>query len=293
MTMEELIMLEHVRPLIESAEQTAKDGHVNEALRQLRKLCLMDFGEFFLELPNQQFPHLSRLLPRMAAEDVQVAWTGASGRHLLTGTVDFVRMVASHFQQYCSRPLQDARMLDFGCGYGRVARVMYWYTYPDEYFGVDPWDRSLELCRQDGLLGHFLPSDYVPETLPVGDLRFDLIFAFSVFTHTSERVTRSALRTLRKYIRNNGLLVITVRPVEYCTILQRLTPEQRAQQISQYRDVGFSFSPIDYPKLGDELIFGDTTIDPQWIAAAFPEWELRGYDRGLDVWQTLLFLTPR
>jgi len=31
----------------------------------------------------------------------------------------------------------------------------------------------------------------------------------------------------------------------------------------------------------------------EWIEAANPDWEVRGHDRGLDPFQTIVFLQPR
>jgi hypothetical protein len=70
-------------------------------------------------------------------------------------------------------------------------------------------------ARRVNLPGHLAVSGYLPTSLAVGDLTFDLIFAFSVFTHLSLRATGQALRPLRKYIRPTGLLVVTVRPIDY------------------------------------------------------------------------------
>jgi 2-polyprenyl-3-methyl-5-hydroxy-6-metoxy-1,4-benzoquinol methylase len=107
-----------------------------------------------------------------------------------------------------------AKVLDFVCGWGRLIRLLYKLTSVDNIYGVDPWDRSIEICTNDGVKGNLALSEYVPETLPF-DEQFDLIFAFSVFTHLSEKTTYKVLSTLRNYISKDGLLVITIRPREH------------------------------------------------------------------------------
>jgi hypothetical protein len=83
-----------------------------------------------------------------------------------------------------------------------------------DLYGCDPWDRSIDLGKQDGLTVNLALSEYLPTHLPFTE-RFHLIYAFSVFTHLSLRATRQCLDTLHGYIGENGVLVITIRPVEY------------------------------------------------------------------------------
>jgi SAM-dependent methyltransferase len=284
-------MLEHTRPVLQQAESAAAIGGVDAALRALRKLCLADFGMLFLELPHPAYPNLSRLLPRMASDEVQQNWTGAHGAHLLSGTVDFVRMLQLNYERICRRPLDGAHVLDFGCGYGRIARLLYRYVDPENYVGLDPWNVSLELCQKDGLLGRFLQSDYLPATLPLGAERFDLAFAFSVFTHTSKNATLTALRALRRHVKTNGLLVITIRPIEFCPIIERIPVEQREAMALQARQEGFAFVSDGNIHEG-EATFGDTVMSLDWLAENAPDWNVECIDRGLDGWQTLVMLTP-
>jgi 2-polyprenyl-3-methyl-5-hydroxy-6-metoxy-1,4-benzoquinol methylase len=76
----------------------------------------------------------------MASEDIQKAWAGNSG------------------DAACRHPdlrqaVRQRKVLDFGCGFGRMLRPMYFFNDPEHVYGVDPWDRSIDICRQDGLLG--------------------------------------------------------------------------------------------------------------------------------------------
>ncbi len=286
-------MMKDYLPIILQAERDAAAGDVVVALRKLRKLSLMDFSGLMWELPHPDLPHLNALLPRMASEDVQRAWTGAAGPQMMQGTVDFVRIMQTQFERICRRPLQQARILDYGCGYGRLARPMYWFTDPHDYYGVDPWNRSIELCTEDGILGNIAQSEYFPATLPVGEARFDLIYAYSIFTHTSLKATNAALRVLRDYIHSTGLLVITVRPIDFWQIVGRIPEADRQAQVAIHQRDGFAYVPDSFPVINGEVIFGDTTLTPEWLERSHPYWRVEAYDRGIDPWQTVLMLTPR
>lgn len=197
--------------IVRAAEAVASVGSVEEVLGMLRRLSAMDFGRMLLEMPNPGFPALSKVLPRMAKTEVQTAWTGNSGYEMFRQIKDFVLRLELYFEAICRRTMRDATILDFGCGWGRLARMMAYYTNPDSIWCLDPLRESVNICKEDGILGHVLLSDYHPTELPVGTARFDLAYAYSVFTHTSLRATTMALNTVRSYMKPDGLFVITVR----------------------------------------------------------------------------------
>src|SRR5215218_3618968 len=118
------------------------------------------------------------MLPRMAPADVQANWTGNTGAVLLGQSVNFVRLVESLSIHHTGRSLHGRRILDFGCGYGRLMRLLAYHTDPEQIVGVDAWEQSLELARHDGVLGTLVKSDDVPADLPVSEV--DIAFAFSV-----------------------------------------------------------------------------------------------------------------
>jgi SAM-dependent methyltransferase len=286
-------MLEYAYAVAKKIDAELAGSCLTDTLRGLRQLGLDDFSELLASMPNPALPHLSRVLPKMASADVQTSWTGTHGLSLLKQTNNFVRSAAYNFTRLTGRPLNGAQVLDFGCGYGRIARPMYYFTDPERFIGLDPWDHSIELCRQAGFGDNFRQSDYLPKSLPVGDARFDLIYAFSVFTHLSERATRRALDTLRCYLQDGGLLIITIRPVEYWCIGDRDDGDKTAL-IAQHRRRGFAFQPHNRERVDGDITYGDTSMTPEWIAAEFPYWRLSGLDRSLDdPYQIYVLLQPK
>lgn len=282
-------------PILGLAEEQAVSGSVNSVLQILRRLCFSEFNEFFTHLPSEEYPALSRLLPAMSSDAVQVSWTGGSGNSMLYATIDFVRIINIQFNEICRRPMHNIRILDYGCGYGRLIRAMYYFTNPENIYGVDPWDKSIDICQNDRLLGRILQSDYLPVELPIPDQFFDLIYAFSVFTHTSLKATKSALAVLRKHITPGGLLILTTRPIEYWNLMEKGNEPGFSidDQITQHNDVGFSYFGSSWNMPADgESIFGHTSMTPEWIMQNFPEWNIRSYDKGMDQHQLIFILTP-
>jgi SAM-dependent methyltransferase len=269
-------------------------GQVETVLERLRGLSLEDFGRVMVSMPDPAWPALSRVLPRMADEQVQKDWTGNSGLPLLQQTLAFVRSVESHFVRVTGRPLQGSDILDYGCGYGRILRLMYYFTPPSGTVGVDPWDRSIGICQEDGIPSALAVSEYLPAELPVGDRQFDLMYAFSVFTHTSERATRMALRTLRRYAKPDGMLTITVRPRNYWeTVAASDKTKDTTAMLAAHDRAGFAFAPHNRAPVDGDITYGDTSISLDWLTEHAEGWRIAGVDHTEnDPLQSIVYLVP-
>lgn len=293
------VFIQLVQQTLQAIESDPAINSREAALQALRRLGLDDFAYVLMTMPRPQLPRLSSLLPRMASEDLQQRWTGTFGITLLRQTSAFVRSLVYNYARFTGDTLEGRSILDFGCGYGRIARWMYYFSDPACVIGLDPWPRAIEACRQDGLGPQFIQSDYLPTSLPVGDARFALIYAFSVFTHLSERATRVALKTLTDYLTDNGLIGITIRPVEYWEN-EKLARSKGLveQQIATHKENGFSFLPHDHdrerPRIDGEMTYGDTSFTLEWLAKNFPHVSIKGVDRSLeDPLQYYVFLQKR
>ena len=279
---------------IKAAEQRAAAGApVSEVLERLRTTLPLDaFGLLMISLPHQDYPALSRVLPRMASEETQRNFTGNAGVTLLGQTLGFVRTLAYNYAALRNRSLKGARILDYGCGYGRITRAMYYYADPSQIWSVDPWDFAVELCKEAGLLANLAQSDYLPTSLPAPEGGIDVMFAFSVFTHTSRSATAAALGALRKHIADDGLLAITIRAPEYWDVNPDYADKAEAYKALHARD-GFAFVPHQRDTVEGEATYGDTSMTLDFITANYPDWKIAGSDWALaDPYQRYVFLQP-
>lgn len=264
------------------------------ALEKLRAaLSLEDFARLLFGMPDPSYPRLSQLLPSMAPAAVQLEWTGQTGEDLLRASLAFIRAVTAKYAELAPQPLDAIKVLDYGCGYGRLARLMYYYTHTQNVFGIDPRDESIQHCHQHGLVENFRQSEYLPTSLPLERNDFGLIYAFSVFTHLSARATRIALATCRKYIAPDGILVITIRPPVYWDHAPDAKPDQRVALKRQQEETGFAFLPHIRAPVDGEVTYGDTGLSLDWLARQAPEWQVCGTTASSDdPFQIIVFLRP-
>jgi len=261
----------------------------------LRSLPLDLVGETLMSIPPDYEGALRQHLPRMATDEVQRNWTGSSSYHLLSQSCAFVRAIESNFRSLMGRGLDSAKILDYGCGWGRLMRLMYKYTEPENVYGCDPWDVSINICRDSGIAGHLAVSHYLPTTLPFEGVKFDLIYAFSVFTHLSERAATAAMFACRQFIADDGIIAITIRPPAYWNAHQEsqgIVDREKMLEDHQTKGYAFTAHPARDPSLG-ESTYGDASISLDFITKHWPDWKAVGVDWQLhDPYQTVVFLKP-
>ena len=287
------MLLSYVHDFLATMESDLTVRDRKTALGRLRNLGLTDFAAVLWNTPLAQYPRISSLLPSMASPEVQRAWTGACGAALLGQSLSFIRSLSCNYSNLTGSPLSGKRILDFGCGYGRLTRLCYFYS--DDIWAVDPWVEALSLCRQAGLTANLFKSDDLPLTLPVPD-NFEVVIAYSVLTHTSERTTKTVLEAMRRHVRPGGIACVTIRPLEYWKMWYTSphNPELRATDVDmerQHRESGYAFAPHLRQRVDGEITFGDTSITTDWFVRNIPGWRVVAYDHSPeDILQRFLFL---
>lgn len=99
-----------------------------------------------------------------------------------------------------------ARVLDFGCGCGRLARHMPHFTRA-EFHGCDLHPRLIEWC-QDNLEGQYIVNNLTPP-LPYDDAYFDGLYMLSVFTHLRLDTQNLWIREMARIMKPGGVALVT------------------------------------------------------------------------------------
>jgi SAM-dependent methyltransferase len=254
-----------------SALDAACAGAGPEAYGRFRDLD-DDLWTLLLSRQYERYPNIRAFLPELPEPSLQVRWNGAAGLQLLDQSKSFYVKAKQRFSRHSETALPDAGVLDFGCGWGRLTRFFARDVAPGSLFGCDPVEDILDVCRQLRVPAVLARCDFVPERLPFEE-RFDLVFAFSVFTHISEAAHEACLRAIHAALNPGGLLIVTIRSPAYLghsgamhELLASLGPEPLAALAEpRYLFVPHAADP-GHPQYHEgEMTYGETVISLPYI----------------------------
>ena len=110
-------------------------------------------------------------------------------------------------------------ILDFGCGCGRTIR--HFRTLKKaKLYGTDINPKLIDWCSRNLPFARFGMNPLRPPLVYPAEA-FDLVYAFSVFTHLPESLQFSWMRELSRVLRPAGYLVISTLPLEFVAAGQR------------------------------------------------------------------------
>ena len=123
------------------------------------------------------------------------------------GGKEVANELAEIFGKYVE--LRNAKILDWGCGPGRVIRHLPGITGNNcEYFATDYNKESVDWCRHN-LQGIHFNNNTLEASLPYADNTFDVIYGISIFTHLSEALHYQWYEELFRILRPGGILYLT------------------------------------------------------------------------------------
>jgi len=150
--------------------------------------------------------------------------------------------------------LEGRRVLDFGSGAGRIVRHALAEEPGADYWACDIDARSIAWMQAHLSPLHAFQADEWPPT-HLADGQFDLIFAFSVFTHLVDSWSAWLLE-LRRILAADGVMIVTV----------------FGPGISMHGDI-----PVSEDKTGMNLLAPGTEWDAGGPMIVHSEWWLRAH----------------
>jgi len=105
--------------------------------------------------------------------------------------------------------LKNKRILEFGCGHGRITRLIPILLNPSRLVVSDVWDSAVNFCANEFNAVPFLISDKNP--ISKLKMKFDVIFSYSVFSHLPPHSFEYNLNQLRMILDAGGLLLFSVK----------------------------------------------------------------------------------
>lgn len=133
--------------------------------------------------------------------------------------------IHDHFTQW-QPDVSQQRILDWGCGPGRVLRHLPTVFGSDgTYYGVDPNPQSVRWCQEHlaNANTQVLLSEAMPP-LPLSAASIDLLYGISILTHLSAAAHHAWLAEIARVLTPGGLALITTHGPAY---LVKLTPKEQ------------------------------------------------------------------
>jgi 2-polyprenyl-3-methyl-5-hydroxy-6-metoxy-1,4-benzoquinol methylase len=160
-------------------------------------------------------------MPGFPSEAVQRSTVGSSGAQPLQEVFNFFSAVKGYGERL-GRPLQvDTRVLDFGCGWGRILRFFLRDCSPANLHGIDVDPELVDICRKTMNYGSFDVVDPLPPTR-FPDESFDIVVGYSVFSHLAEHASIAWVKEIARLLKPRGIMIVTTEPREFIELCRSL-----------------------------------------------------------------------
>lgn len=209
---------------------------MNESNKQWLDVLISSLG-------SAQNSPLGQRLPDFPSEELQRNTTGLSSEAALRQAFAFYQNVEDSLQKV-GRPLTpESRVLDFGFGWGRISRVFMKDVRLENIHGIDVDPDFVKLTQE---LFHSDRFELCPAFPPVGfaDGTFDLIYAYSVFSHLSEKACQEWMNEFERILRPGGLVAFTTRHETFFDFCEWAGKQERHDS-SYVQALGQLFPDID------------------------------------------------
>ena len=153
------------------------------------------------------------------------------------------------------------RILDFGCGCGRVFKYFQKLSPNSKFYGTDIDIEAIAWCQQHlSQIGKFTVNREIPP-MQFKNSFFDFVYSISVFTHLPEEMESAWLEELRRVTKPGAYLLLTVHG-------EKLFENASEENKQLLRKKGFSYLEISktegLPDFYQTSFHTDDYIYEQW-----------------------------
>lgn len=225
-------------------------------------------------------------LPGFPPESLQVRMVGSSNENALSEGFRFYAKVRELCVRHHANISGEGNLLDFGTGWGRYARIFMKDFKPENILGVDVDQGFISICKEIFPYGNFeVVPPFPPTSLPAG--HFDLIIAYSVFSHLSEEAATAWIKEFSRILAPGGMIAVTTQGRSFLNECERIRESGRidhpwhenlarsfvdkAACEKTYDEGGFLFSPTGAGAARPSTFYGEALISPGFVKKQWAE----------------------
>ena len=161
-------------------------------------------------------------LPSFPSDTIQANTTGQSGVNTLKEAFLFYKDCIETFNELGVPMNPQHNLLDFGVGWGRIARFFLRELPLQNIYGVDVVDDFINICKETFRSDNFYVCKPFPPTW-IPDGKMDYIVGYSVFSHLSEEACFLWMNEFHRLLSDDGVVALTTRGrwfFDYCENLK-------------------------------------------------------------------------
>lgn len=218
----------------------------------------------------KHFPNLYALLPPLPPPDIQQRFAGATGETLLPMACSFMNYFDKMTALHLGKPINQAQVIDYGCGWGRLTRFLIKYAPVPNIRALDPDASVLTQMAGTVLAGRTRAISRHPGS-GVGEPSADVAFLFSILTHTPPAVTAELSAWLTQVLSPGALLMFTIRPKAYWRHHSNYMTGYSVEMMMQQHDQqGFAYMGHG----ATNMEYGDSSYTDEYILSLFPQFSV-------------------
>lgn len=199
--------------------------------------------------------------------------TGASGFQTMQQAFAFYDIIRKTSEEMNKSLSSMDAILDFGCGWGRITRYFLREVIRENMHGCDCLPSMIQICNQTLPGCEFYKNNPMPP-LQYKSGMFDLIYAYSVFSHISEHAQKAWLEEFHRVLKPDGLLILTTRMRDFIPLMP-LMPRSSKRDIEQAFQDYDEGKYVHIPQTNDGPLngtYGETAIPEQYIMSIWKKW---------------------
>jgi SAM-dependent methyltransferase len=234
-------------------------------------------------------PLLREALPGLPDEATQIKFIGSAGDHALREGFNFYQLCKQAYREHAGDFSGCGKVLDFGCGWGRMLRFYLKDLDSADLHGTDFLEEVVDVCKATNPWCRFGANAALPP-LPYPDNTFGLVYCYSVFSHLAEESHLAWLAEFRRVLRPGGLVVATTWDREFIARCEALRTDpslpcpplhreaiaklflDNPKCLADYDAGRFCFAPYDreahpWSYVGDRPVYGEACIPRGYVEA--------------------------